>query len=219
MTRPAAPAPDTAAAPDAAAVEPNPSSTAIAAEARPVAARRTELAGLVPDLRAYARFLAHDRAAADDLVQDTLVRALGALERYQPTHTLRAWVFTIQRNVFFEQARRRRTERRVLAVAAPDSEPMVGPHQEGEAQIADLQRLLWTLPPLLREALVLVGAQGLSYEEAAAICGVPVGTVKARVSRARGRIARAMDGAPDGAPDGATDGATDGAAESDSSGR
>jgi RNA polymerase sigma-70 factor (ECF subfamily) len=151
---------------------------------------RNQLAALIPDLRGFARFLARDRSEADDLVQEALVRALGALASYQHGTSLRAWLFTIQRNVFYEQARRRRTERAVLAVAIPAGEASVGPHQESEAALADLQRLLWTLPPLLREALVLVGAQGLGYDEAADICGVPVGTMKARVSRARSQIAR-----------------------------
>jgi RNA polymerase sigma-70 factor (ECF subfamily) len=152
-------------------------------------------------LRAYARFLARDRSAADDLVQDSLLRALSALDRYEPGGTLRAWLFTIQRNVFYEQARRRRTERMVLAQAIAPGEPMQGPHQDGETDIADLQRLLWTLPPLLREALVLVGAQGMSHEEAAEVCAVPVGTMKARVSRARAQIAKAMDGSRTSAQD------------------
>jgi RNA polymerase sigma-70 factor (ECF subfamily) len=78
---------------------------------------------------------------------------------------------------------------------------MQGPHQDGETEIADLQRLLWTLPPLLREALVLVGAQGMSHEEAAEVCAVPVGTMKARVSRARAQIAKAMDGSRTSAQD------------------
>jgi RNA polymerase sigma-70 factor (ECF subfamily) len=169
---------------------------------RPSQARlRSDLAGLIPELRAYARFLARDRSAADDLVQDSLLRALSALDRYEPGGTLRAWLFTIQRNVFYEQARRRRTERMVLAQAIAPGEPMQGPHQDGETEIADLQRLLWTLPPLLREALVLVGAQGMSHEEAAEVCAVPVGTMKARVSRARAQIAKAMDGSRTSAQD------------------
>jgi len=166
------------------------------AEHHPQARLRSELAGLIPELRAYARFLARDRSAADDLVQDSLLRALAALDRYEPDGTLRAWLFTIQRNVFYEQARRRRTERMVLAQAIAPGEPIQRPHQHGETEVADLQRVLWTLPPLLREALVLVGAQGMSHEEAAEVCAVPVGTMKARVSRARAQIAKAMDGTP-----------------------
>jgi len=166
------------------------------AEHQPQARLRAELAGLIPELRAYARFLARDRSAADDLVQDSLLRALAALDRYEPDGTLRAWLFTIQRNVFYEQARRRRTERMVLAQAIAPGEPIQRPHQHGETEVADLQRVLWTLPPLLREALVLVGAQGMSHEEAAEVCAVPVGTMKARVSRARAQIAKAMDGTP-----------------------
>lgn len=160
---------------------------------------RDEITALLPELRGYARFLARSRAEADDLVQEALVRALGALAGFQPDTSLKAWLFTIQRNAFYEQARRRRTERAVLdrhAFAADRDAGVTGPHQDGEAAVADLQRVLWTLPPLLREALVLVGARGLSHDEAAAICGVPVGTMKARVSRARTQVARAMsDGA------------------------
>ncbi|WP_428396272.1 sigma-70 family RNA polymerase sigma factor [Lichenicoccus sp.] len=150
---------------------------------------------LLPELRGFARFLTRDAAAADDLVQDTLVRALAAVAQFQPGTNLKAWLFTIQRNAFYEQARRRRRESQVLGRESQvlsgqltDTDPaMSSASLRGE--VSDLQRLLFTLTPLLREALVLVGAQELSYEQAAAICGVPVGTVKARVSRARSQIA------------------------------
>ena len=153
------------------------------------AALRREIAALLPDLRAFARFLVRGRAEADDLVQDGLVRALGALGQFQPETNLKAWLFTIVRNAFYEQLRRRKREQRALEArfAEPESHP---PHQASHAEMADLAQLLWRLPPLLREALVLVGAQQLTYEEAAAICDVPVGTMKARVSRARGQLAR-----------------------------
>ena len=150
---------------------------------------RPQILALLPDLRAFARFLARDRVLADDLVQDTLVRALGALDQFQPGTNLKAWLFTIQRNAFFEQARRRRREdvamREHFAAAGTE-----GPAQHGASELGELQRMLFELPPLLREALVLVGAQELSHDEAAAICGVPVGTMKARVSRARTKLAR-----------------------------
>lgn len=146
---------------------------------------------LLPDLRGFARFLTRDAAAADDLVQDTLVRALAAREQFQPDTNLKAWLFTIQRNAFYEQARRRRRETRVMSERLPDPDS-TAPHAALRGEIADLQRLLFTLPPLLREALVLVGAQELSYEQAAAICNVPVGTVKARVSRARSQLSRTL---------------------------
>lgn len=146
---------------------------------------------LLPDLRRYARFLVRDAAEADDLVQETLVRALGALPQYRHDASLRGWLFTIQRNLFYEQARRRRTERVVLESAGtPDMHS--APAQHDRLDLADLTRHLFELPPLMREALVLVGAHGLSYDDAATICEVPVGTLKARVSRARAQLARVM---------------------------
>lgn len=146
---------------------------------------------LLPELRAYARFLVRQQAEADDLVQETLARALAALRQYAAGTNLRAWLFTIQRNLFYEQARRKRSERLALEVSLP-VETSAAASQQERLNLEDLRRHLFALSPLLREALVLVGAQGLSYEEAATICAVPVGTVKARVSRARGQLARVM---------------------------
>ena len=166
----------------------NPSRVALAS-----AALHSQITELLPELRAFARFLVRNKPEADDLVQDALVRALGALAQFQQGTSMRAWLFAILRNAFYEQARRRRTERAALDRAC-SAEQSSAPHQESEAALGDLQRLIWGLPPLLREALVLVGAQGLSHEEAAAICAVPVGTMKARVSRARSKIAKAMEG-------------------------
>jgi RNA polymerase sigma-70 factor (ECF subfamily) len=149
---------------------------------------RAALLPLLADLRAYARFLTPQRAEADDLVQEALVRALARLGQFRPGTNMRAWLFVILRNVFYEQARRRRSERTALqqALLADDAR---APVQEVRGDLADLQSQLFTLPPLLREALVLVGAHGMSYEEAAEICNAPVGTMKARVSRARLQLA------------------------------
>jgi RNA polymerase sigma-70 factor (ECF subfamily) len=152
---------------------------------------RRDLASLLPELRAYARYLVRDSHRSDDLVQDTIVRALGALGQFQPETSLKAWVFTIQRNAFYEQQRRRRREDTALQVHVDTAGPALQPHA---SQVTDMARMLWTLPPLLREALVLVGAQELTHEEAAAICGVPVGTMRARVSRARAKLAEAFTG-------------------------
>ena len=146
---------------------------------------------LLPDLRAFARFLVRDRAAADDLVQDTIVRALSALPQFQQGTNLKAWLFTILRNLFFEQARRRRREAAALSAHLPIEEA-VRPQQADATEVRDLEQILWRLSPLLREALVLVGAQELTHEEAAQICGVPVGTMKARVSRARTELSRVI---------------------------
>lgn len=159
----------------------------------PSASVHDQMSGLLPDLRAFARFLTRDTTTADDLVQDTVVRALAAQASFQPGTNLKAWLFTIERNAFYEQMRRRRRETRLLTEQIPLIEPPP-PEAYRRGDLSDLQRVLWTLPPLLREALVLVGAQELSHEEAANICGVPVGTMKARVSRARSQLARAMDG-------------------------
>lgn len=152
---------------------------------------RRQLAALLPELRAFARFLARDRAVADDLVQDALVRGLAALHQFQPGTSLKAWMFTILRNTFYEQQRRRKREAAVLQANAP-TDVAATPGQEAHSAITDLQGLIWTLPPLLREALILVGAQELSHEEAAHVCGVPPGTMKARLSRARVALAQAV---------------------------
>ena len=155
---------------------------------------RREMLGLLPDLRAFARFLVRDRTAADDLVQDTVVRALGALPQFQPGTNLKAWLFTILRNLFFEQARRRRREAAALSAHLPRDEA-VRPGQADASEVRDLEQVLWQLSPVLREALVLVGVQELTHDEAAAICGVPLGTMKARVSRARTELSRVMPAA------------------------
>ena len=153
-------------------------------------ALRGEIIGLLPDLRAFARFLLRDRSTADDLVQDTVMRALTALQQFQRGSNLKAWLFTIERNAFYEQVRRRKRE--TAALERGRSEPPASVSTVNGSDISDLQRVLWTLPALLREALVLVGAQELTHEEAATICGVPVGTMKARVSRGRAKLTIAM---------------------------
>ncbi len=150
---------------------------------------RREITALLPDLRGFARFLARDRTMADDVVQDTVVRALAAMHQFEPGTNLKAWLFTILRNQFYEQARRRKREAAALDARFAGEEGE-GPPQVARAELHELQVLIWRLPPLLREALILVGAQELTHEEAAAICGVPVGTMKARLSRARSALSR-----------------------------
>ena len=152
---------------------------------------KRQIAALLPDMRAFARFLARDRVVADDLVQDAVVRALAALDQFQPGTNLKAWLFTILRNGFYEQGRRRKRETAALQ-ARFDPADTARPEQHAKADISDLQQLLFKLPPLLREALILVGAQELSHEEAARICNVPVGTMKARLSRGRAALTGLM---------------------------
>jgi RNA polymerase sigma-70 factor (ECF subfamily) len=149
------------------------------------------LIALLPEMRGFARFLVRQRAEADDLVQEAVVRALAALPQFQEGTNLRAWVFRILRNAFYEQARRRRTEQFAIAQNF-DEEEARDPAQSSHLELSDLQRALFRLSPTLREALVLVGAQGLSQEDAAVVCGVPVGTMRARVSRARAQLAEVM---------------------------
>lgn len=158
---------------------------------------KRQIAGLLPDMRAFARFLARDRATADDLVQDAVVRALSALDQFQPGTNLKAWLFTILRNGFYEQGRRRKRESLAMQARFEPSEA-ADPEQHARGDVSDLQRLLFRLPPSQREALILVGAQGLSHEEAARICCVPVGTMKARLSRARAALAELMGPPPAG---------------------
>ena len=149
---------------------------------------REALVNLLPDLRAYARFLMRDTSRADDLVQETVLRALAASAQFQPGTSPKAWLFTIQRNTFLMRSRAARREDVALQRVADGAQPALQPHG---ADISDLAAMLWTLTPTLREALLLVGAQELSHEEAAAICGVPAGTMRARVTRARAQLARA----------------------------
>lgn len=152
---------------------------------------RRQIGTLLPDLRAFARFLARDRTLADDLVQDAVVRALQALAQFQPGTNLKAWLFAILRNGFYEHLRRNKREKALMDAQGERDERAVSLHDH-RAAISDLEHLIWTLPPLQREALILVGAQELTYEEAAAVCGVPVGTMKARLSRARVALAEAV---------------------------
>ena len=151
---------------------------------------RNALAALLPDLRAYARLLAGAAGGADDLVQEAILRALAAAAQFQPGTSLKAWTFTILRNLFYEQARRRKREEAALRHEIPHLSRTSEPSGAG---LSDLSRALFVLPPALREALVLVGAQGLTHEEAAAICRVEPGTMRARVSRARAKLAELVE--------------------------
>jgi RNA polymerase sigma-70 factor (ECF subfamily) len=161
---------------------------------------RGAIAQLLPELRAAARLLTASRAEADDLVQEAVLRMLRGLDGFTPgpehagdlLGALRPWGVTILRNAFRESWRRRKREAAHLAAEQAEEVGQSG-GQEVVGRMRDLARALATLSPALREALVLVGAQGLSHEEAARICKVPVGTMKARVSRARAQLASHLD--------------------------
>ena len=152
---------------------------------------RDGLLQAVPSLRAFALSLTSNPARADDLVQDTLLKGWQHRARFQAGTNLNAWLFTILRNIFYSDHRKR-----VREVEDQDgsyaARLATAPHQGDRLDVEDLQSALAKLPPDQREALVLVGAEGVSYEEAAAIMGCKVGTVKSRVSRARGRLAELL---------------------------
>lgn len=166
---------------------------------------RDDLLAAVPSLRAFAISLTGDVVRADDLVQDTLLRALSRQEQFRPGTNLEAWLFTILRNRFHSEYRKRKRD-----VEDPEGELAgrlaVRPEQDSHLQFGDLRAALARLPPDQREVLLLVGAHGLSYEEAAAICGVAIGTIKSRIFRARTRLAALMrlDAVDEIGPDGLT---------------
>jgi RNA polymerase sigma factor (sigma-70 family) len=147
---------------------------------------KTQLAAVIPQLRAFGRSLSGNRDTGDDLVQETLLKAWAARDRYEAGTNLRAWTFIILRNLFLSQMRRNRFRGEWDDVVA-DRILSAPAGQDKHVELGDLQRALQFLPESQREALILVGAGGFAYEEAAEICGVAVGTIKSRV--ARGRVA------------------------------
>ena len=159
----------------------------------------------VPSLRAFAMSLCGNVDRADDLVQETLLRALTNINSFEPGTNMSAWLFTILRNLFRSEYRKRRREVEDADgrfSASLKSQPEQPSHMEFE----EFRAALGQLPPDQREALILVGASGFSYEEAAQICGCAVGTIKSRVNRARTRLAEllAIDSVDDFGPDRAT---------------
>jgi RNA polymerase sigma factor (sigma-70 family) len=147
---------------------------------------KTQLAAVIPQLRAFGRSLSGNRDTGDDLVQETLLKAWAARDRYEAGTNLRAWTFIILRNLFLSQMRRNRFRGEWDDLVA-DKILSAPASQDKHVELGDLQRALQYLPESQREALILVGAGGFAYEEAAEICGVAVGTIKSRV--ARGRVA------------------------------
>lgn len=145
----------------------------------------------MPSLRAFALSLSGSTHKADDLVQDTLLKAWSNSDKFEPGTNIRAWLFTILRNTYFTLYRRQGRE--VQDVDGVYSEKLsVDGGQEGALDLADFRAALAQLPEDQREVLILVGASGLSYEEAAEICGVAIGTIKSRMNRARTRLAQLL---------------------------
>lgn len=148
---------------------------------------QSSLIEAVPNLRAFGISLCGDVDRADDLVQETLVKAWKNIGSFNEGTNLKAWLFTILRNTYFSELRRNRREVSVDD-SAIEQRLSVHPEQQGAADFSDFKKALMQLSDDQREALVLVGAEGFSYEEAAEISGCAVGTVKSRVNRARGRL-------------------------------
>lgn len=147
----------------------------------------------IPRLRRYARALMRgDALAADDLVQDCLERALGRLHRWQRGSDLRAWLFTIMHNVYVNQVRRAANGPQFVELPEDDPPDSAPAGVESGIVLAELQRALDWLAPDQREILLLVGLEGLRYQEVAAILGIPEGTVMSRLSRARQQLRQVL---------------------------
>ncbi|HWK45817.1 MAG TPA: RNA polymerase sigma factor [Stellaceae bacterium] len=148
----------------------------------------------IPRLRRYARALSHDPIAADDLVQDCLVRALAKSHLWQAGTDLRAWLFTILHNQYVNQVRR--AVREGISVMIDDDvepAPALGPTQTASLELRDLERSLGMLPDDQRSVVLLVGLEGMRYEEVASVLDIPIGTVRSRLSRGRETLRHLMD--------------------------
>lgn len=145
----------------------------------------------IPRLRRYARFLASDFDRADDLVQECLSRAIAKIDSWQPGTNLRAWLFVILRNCFFTEIRRQ--TRSPLVEESETHQGSSLANQESHMTLLEVRRAFRTLSDEHREVLILVAIEGLAYEEAAAIIGVPIGTIRSRASRAREALRKAVD--------------------------
>lgn len=160
-----------------------------AAEVREIEGSIVEL---LPRLRAFARSLTRDRTAADDLLQETFVRALGHIHQFRPGTNLKAWIFAIMRNTRVSQGKRQSRELRIFK---PDEGDIgSGGAMQGWSRASGVMAAaLSQLPPDQKETVVLISCLGLSYEECAEACGCPIGTVKSRLNRGRETLRRILD--------------------------
>jgi RNA polymerase sigma factor (sigma-70 family) len=143
-----------------------------------------EMVELIPALRAFARTFCHQPSEADDLVQETLVKALANFGQFTPGTKLKSWLFTIMRNAFYTRARRDARERPGAADCV-SNHPSREATQEWTIRGTEIEKALSQLPPQQRQVLMLVAVLGVSYEECAEICGCAIGTIKSRLNRAR----------------------------------
>jgi RNA polymerase sigma-70 factor, ECF subfamily len=152
---------------------------------------QTALIAAIPNLRAFAISLCGNVQTANDLVQETMLKAWANRQRFEEGSNFKAWLFTILRNTYFSDFRRGKREvRDEDGVAAATLTSL--PEQPGHMDMIDFQRALAKLSEDQKEALILVGAEGFSYEETAEICNCAVGTIKSRVNRARARLVELM---------------------------
>lgn len=152
---------------------------------------RNELTALLPNLRAFSNSLTRNRDLADDLVQETLIKAWKNQDRFIPGSNLKAWLFTILRNTYLTHLRRRKFEAEDVngeLVQQLSVEASQGAHMD----LIDFSEALARLPREQREAILLVGAEGFSHEDAALMCGCAVGTMKSRVNRARNKLSEIL---------------------------
>jgi RNA polymerase sigma-70 factor (ECF subfamily) len=149
---------------------------------------RDAMLGAIPQLRAYAVSLSRNEQQADDLVQEALLRACDNISHFEPGTNMTAWLITILRNHFYSEYRRRITQMQNID-GLHASPPVTKANQSAYSEYVELCGALGTLPPQMREALLLIAEAGLTYEEAALVCGCAVGTVKSRVHRGRARLA------------------------------
>jgi len=174
-----------------------PSIAAASGEAAPMidteADFRKDLLGLIPFLRAFSRSLCGDRELADDLAQEALAKAWQSRDTFRAGSNLKAWLFTILRNQFYSD-RRRAWRQAPWDDSAAERVPIARGEQTWAVHLSDTARALRGLPAEQREALILVGAGGFSYEDAAKISNCAVGTVKSRVARARKALSAALEG-------------------------
>ncbi|MGB5076101.1 MAG: sigma-70 family RNA polymerase sigma factor [Sphingorhabdus sp.] len=154
---------------------------------------REQMVAIIPSLRAFARGLCGNVSMADDLAQDAMMRALAARKSFTPGTNFKGWMFTILRNQYYSSIRKNsrmvswdpEAAERILVQAEP---------QQHAIHLADLEKALQKLPPEQREILLLIGAEGASYEEAAQITGCPIGTIKSRVARGRAALTVLING-------------------------
>jgi RNA polymerase sigma-70 factor (ECF subfamily) len=146
---------------------------------------RTSIRDQIPALRRYARALVGDRDRADDLVQDCLLRAINAEAQWKPGTNLRAWLFTILHNVYVSEWRKQARRPALVSIESEAWRLEAPARQMSNVQVGELERALARLPDQQRLTVLLIGLHGMDYQEAAAIMGVPLGTVRSRLSRAR----------------------------------